>query len=153
MLPELEGKTIKLDNLLMEIPLVSVSEQDARSFMKANFEESMRLLDDFRNSGYKVDYTNPREMMQGIFFQQQKEILKSNPFLEDLMLYDGVSTIKVDKDFIGELKESLEKQKNNVRLSKFEEMIQNNNKIIAFPRRNGQMVDLRPRPNRVEVLY
>lgn len=152
-LPDLEGRDIKLDNLLMELPLVSVSEQDARSFLKANFDEAMRLLDDFRNSGYKVDYSNAKGMVQAVFFQQQKEILKSNPYLEDLMVYDGISTVRADKDFIGELKESLEKQKNNVRLSKFEEMVKYNEKVIAFPKRGGQVVDLRPRPNRVEVLY
>ena len=147
----LDGQTVNLKNLIWELPLVKLSEKDAMGFIKGNFDEAMRLLDDFKNSGYKVDYTNPESMAQCILFQQQKEILKDNPYLEDLIVYDGMTEMKVDQDFIEELTDSLHEQKNNVKLSKFEEMAHNIKERIV-PSKDGKVIDLSRKPARIEVL-
>ena len=151
-LKEMVGKTVKLDELILELPLARLSDQDARSFIKGNFEESMRLLDEFRDSGYKINYTEPAEMIQSILFQQQKEILKDNPFLEDLITYDGVSVVKMDSDFIENLTDSLNTQRGNVRLSKFEEMTQSVKKNFVA-QSGGKVIDLSRRPGRIEIIY
>lgn len=151
-LKEMVGKTVKLDELILELPLARLSDQDARSFIKGNFEESMRLLDEFRDSGYKINYTEPAEMIQSILFQQQKEILKDNPFLEDLITYDGVSVVKMDGEFIENLTDSLNTQRGNVRLSKFEEMTQSVKKNFVA-QSGGKVIDLSRRPGRIEIIY
>ena len=151
-LKEMVGKTVKLDELILELPLARLSDQDAISFIKGNFEESMRLLDEFRDSGYKINYTEPAEMIQSILFQQQKEILKDNPFLEDLITYDGVSVVKMDSDFIENLTDSLNTQRGNVRLSKFEEMTQSVKKNFVA-QSGGKVIDLSRRPGRIEIIY
>ena len=151
-LPGLQGQTVKLDDLAMELPLIKISDSDARKFIKGNFDEAMRLLDEFRDSGFKASYVSPEEMLQSVLFQQQKEILASNPMLEDLTVYDGIKTVKVDADFIEDLLESLEKQQGNVKLSKFGEMAQNFAKNFT-PRNDGKMIDLSRRPGRVEIIY
>lgn len=151
-LPGLKGQTVKLADLAMELPLIKVSDSDARKFIKGNFEESMRLLDDFRDSGYKANYALPQEMIQSILFQQQKEILAENPFLIDLTLYDGIETARVDQDFLDSMADSLDSQQHNMRLSKFEEMTQNFVKNFV-PKTDGKVVDLKKRPNRVEIIY
>lgn len=155
-LPKMVGKTVKLDELALEMPLVNLSDSDARKFLKSNFNEAMELLDKFRDSGYKVDYTNPAEMMQNIMYQKQKEILAENPYIVDLIEYDGVKTLTIDEDFVDNLKDNLEKQKSDIKLSKFGEMptfkVLSGGQSVGRSQM-GRIIDLRKGQNRVEILY
>lgn len=161
-LPTMVGKTVKLNEIADSIPLVSLSEQESKNFLKSNFTECMKLLDEFRDSGYKVDYTNPVEMIQHIMYQKQKEILANNPLLEDAIEYSGIDTVTLDEEFIDDLMDSLKEQSNNIKLCKFEE------KHTETPTRTGQVtsgvgrgqmgqlgrvIDLRKSNNRVEIIY
>lgn len=162
-LPQMKGKTVELKDLAIELPLVSLSETDSRNFLKCNFNEAMELLDAFRDSGYKVNYANPTEMIQNIMYQKQKEILSENPYMIDVIEYSDVKSITLDEDFLDNLTDSLTKQKENIKLSKFEELSsqskkQQMNNIIHFPNRNqqnqmGRIIDLRKANNRVEIIY
>lgn len=153
-LPKMAGKTIQIKDLALEMPLVSLSDADSRRFLKCNFEESMELLDKFRDSGYKVDYTNPTEMMQNIMYQKQKEILSENPYMIDLIDYTGVDRLTLDENFIDDLRTSLSQQNKNIKLSKFEELPSHFNRATGGVASNlGRTIDFRKSHNRVEIIY
>lgn len=151
-LKDLEGKVVDLSNLASNLPMAKMSEENAIGFIRSNFNEAMRLLDDFRDSGYKVNYESPCEMIQCIMYQKQKEILAENPYLVDLVEYDGIKTTILYAKDIEELRDSLEKQQNNVKLSKFDELStpqQTINPHVGV----GRILDFRKSNNRCEVLY
>lgn len=155
-LKTMDGQSVNLQELANDLPLPRLSDQDARNFIKSNFDEAMRLLDAFRDSGYRVDYTNPAEMIQGILYQQEKEILADNPYLVDLVEYDGIKTIKLDEDSIEDLLDSLSKQRANVKLAKFDEMSTAPKSRWETPKNpgsTGKILDLRKSNNRCEILY
>lgn len=148
----MEGQTVDLSNLALELPLVKVSDEHARGFLKSNFSECMRLLDTFRDSGFKVNYESPVEMIQQILYQKQKEILSENPYLVDLVEYDGVKTITLGSGDIEDLLDSLQQQKDNVKLSKFDELPKAP-KNFSSSNTIGKILDLRKSVNRFEIIY
>ncbi|MEE0929980.1 MAG: hypothetical protein UIM53_03190 [Acutalibacteraceae bacterium] len=154
-LPKMEGKRLNIKDLALELPLASLSDSDARKFMKSNFNEAMDLLDKFRDSGYKVDYSKPDEMIQNIVYQKEKEIFSNNPFLVDAIEYGGATTITIDKDFIEDLLDSLHKQKTNVKVCQFGTMKKDYSRHtqkngLGSP---GKVLDLRRSNNRIEILH
>lgn len=150
----LENITVDLSALQRSIELPAFSEKGARDILKGNFEESMELLDNFRNDGFKVDYSNVVEMAQYVIYQKSKDILSENPYLVDLVEYSGLKHVKLDEDLIADLVNSLESQKRNIKLSKFEEIPDSRNtKVVNFKPVCGKVVDFRKQKSRCEVLY
>ena len=151
-LKEMEGKYVDLSKLANELPLVVIPEADCKSFIKGNFDEAMRLYDAFRDSGFKADYRDPVFMMQAILYQQQKEILQSNPFIKEKVEYESVDHIRLTKNEIEEICESLEKQRYNFKENKFS--VLKDRRVLSQPRtQSGRILNFGKTPSRYEILY
>lgn len=124
-LPGLENCKVEIDQIPTILPLCpTFTVEEANAYIKRNFEEAMELLDDFVDSGYKVDFGNSPNMIQAIIHQKAKEILQENPMLVKLQDVDPffdddiVDKVTMDKKFLDDLTASLHKQQGDVLSSK-----------------------------------
>lgn len=151
-LKEMDGVSVELSTLASDIPMVKMSEDYALLFIKSNFSESMSLLEKFENSGYKVNFASPSEMMQAILFQKEKEIFADNPFLQDQIEFGESDKIILDLNTIDELRESLKDQSENVRLSQFDELTKKPRALMVNPSSRGVILDMTSSIGRCEIL-
>lgn len=80
-----------------------------------------------------------------------KEILSNNPYIVDLIEYENITTMVCTADDVAELKRSLQKQQENICVSKFKAMEEPRKEWQVKPE-FGKFVDLKRSDNIIHVI-
>lgn len=158
-LPKIENMNIPPHQIAQSLPSpVPFTRGEATAYMKRNFEEAMRLLENFTADGYKVNYGDPSQMIQGIIFEKTREIIAQNPYIKQLMEADPFwddreksDTIKLDKDVLNKLTDSLHKQQNSIKFNDIDHS--KPKKVVAKTDPNSHIVKREKTKPRYEFYY